>query len=506
MANEIDKRMVKWEEESPVAGIDPRLVRWEDERSQMEHRPAPEQPPIPDPMAAAISLGRQADLAAAGLESLFSSPERKTEITEQQAENTRLYAPQQAANPGMDMLGKIGWYSLGRTPLGVATLAGVEHAPTTAQRLANAGEAYIGGKIGQGIGKMVGKAITPAKTVINEAQEEALREGQKLGYKAFPSMKTGSAAQKMIEAGAESNVFATGKVQNIKMWNQSKLNTEFAKAMGVFSDVVDESTVASAITKVNGVYSRIAKPVPAQFNAKTAVGALNSAIAKSRGIVKDFANHELVKDADTLLTQGATKQQLVALATQLRQAAESQFRSATGDRGLAIGLSNVKNVVDDALMEGLAPAEQAALTEARRNWKYILIALKPNVVNTANGNVSGNNLYNTLKEHEIKALVRGSDPSPLVAGAKMEKAFPRAFGSSGTAERLASPSRFGGEFVLNKILYDPYFSDLGMMWAGNRLWNPAMQNFNTIAWTGAGAALGNENLPLLLQPAKQPQQ
>ena len=88
----------------------------------------------------------------------------------------------------------------------------------------------------------------------------------------------------------------------------------------------------------------------------------------------------------------------------------------------------------------------------------------------------------------------------------MEKAFPRAFGSSGTAERLASPSRFGGEMVLNKILYDPYFSDLGMMWAGNRFWGPNMQELVPVLSTGIGGAIGNEKLPLLLQPTRQPQQ
>jgi len=471
------------------------------QQAQMEHKVGPSSPYLPSPQAMAIALGRNADLAAAGLETAYpgTSSERKAEIARQQQENTRLYQQQKTAYPMEQVAGDIAWYGMGGSPAGTALLAGLQWKPTTKEQLMSAGEAYIGGKAGQVLGKMVGKAITPtSKQYINPAQKEALKEGVKAGYKAFPSMKTGSKAQDMIEAGAESNIFATQKVANIKMWNQTKLNREFAKAMGETADTVDEGVVARSLQRVRGIYAGIAKPVPAKFNTQTAQDGLNAAIAKSRGIVADFPKHELIQDVDKLFSQGATQEQLVAISTQLRQAAESQFRSATGDRGLAIALANVKNVVDDALMEGLSGAEQAALTQARKNWKYILLAMKQNIVNTANGDVSGRNLYNALKETEIQALSRGADPSPLVIGAKMDKAFPKAFGRSGTAERLASPSRMIGEYALNKGLYEPYFNPIGKVWAGNQMLGPWTRYGVESAFMGSGGVLGQSMIPPLL--------
>lgn len=502
MANEqIDPRMVRWDAPQE-SGIDPRLVKWEGQPQRTQHIPGPTPPDVSGfSMAPTIlGLGRAADKAAVGLEALFASPERQAQITAEQKEADRLYKPAQEQHPFQDIMGQGIFYGAAQNPLSMAALAYLQHAPTQKERFVNAGETFAGAKIGEIGGRMLGRAITPADAVSNKAQQEALKVGREQGYKALPSMKTGSKAQQMIEAGAESNIFSTSKISNIKMMNQTKLNREFNKAMGIIGDDVDEKAVASAIQKVNQTYQSVAKKVPAQFNVQNASSALQNVVSDTRGLVKDFAQHELVQDANTYLTQGATSEQLVALATKLRQAAESQVRSAQGDRALGHALSKVKMVVDDAIKEGLSPAERTAFEEARKSWKYILLAMKPGVVNTASGDVSGNMLYNALKESEIKALSRGADPSPLVAGAKMQKAFPAAFGRSGTAERLSSPGRLLGEKALSTALYNPYLSDLGMMWAGNTAFGPVSRGVLNAISAGSGGSLAQQLIPQLFQP------
>lgn len=272
-------------------------------------------------------------------------------------------------------------------------------------------------------------------------------------FKLTPGQASGSKSLQQMEAKLESQPMTSGTFNNIKAQNQTLVNRRVAESIGETADVVDADVLSRAHDRIGRVYDMVADQKPRSIDTDSFLNRLGSVEGDFEGML--FANgkpysimdHPLAARLFKYAENGqATGAQLQDVASKLGKAARGQM-SGNGDRQLGMALSEVKNLADDLLEQGLSGRTRDLFSAARGQYRNAMMIEGRVGVLGAEGNVSGRTLANVLQQQDKAGFLRGRNTSPMYDAARLSQAFKPLVGDSGTATRSALPSPT--DFVLS---------------------------------------------------------
>jgi hypothetical protein len=259
-----------------------------------------------------------------------------------------------------------------------------------------------------------------------------------MGFRSTPGQETGSRSLQQMEARMESNPFMSGPFNTIKENNQRILNRSTAQAIGVDADELSNPVLAQAQRQISDVYRQVANPQVKQLDGPTIQTGIDILDNAFEGLTtQPLKSNTFVRQLQELAAKGeASGTQLQALSSKIGKRAKNEMTTAMGDRELGSALFQIKEIVDDALSQGLSAKQQAAFQAARANYRNLMtIRSSQGVVNPSSGNVSGLNLASALTRKDSRGFVLGSNQTPMYEAARFAQAFRPIVGDSGTATR-----------------------------------------------------------------------
>lgn len=302
---------------------------------------------------------------------------------------------------------------------------------------------------GSGGGYNFGSVGDDASAGLTSSQRNLIARNPE--FKLTPGQASGSRSLQQLEAKLESQPMTSGTFNAIKAQNQELINRRVAESIGEKANVVDGDVLARAHDRIGRVYDMVADKTPRKIETDKFLQSLGNVESNFEGML--FANgkpysvmdHPLASRLFKYAENGeATGAQLQDLASKLGKAARGQM-SGNGDRQLGMALSEVKNLADDLLEQGLNGKTKALFSQARSQYRNaMMIESRVGVLNPSNGNVSGASLANVLQQQDKAGFLRNGNTSPMYDAARLAQAFKPIVGDSGTATRstLASPTDF----------------------------------------------------------------
>lgn len=289
-----------------------------------------------------------------------------------------------------------------------------------------------------------GGGVTPgvvgpdATSTLTAAQRSILARGKEMGFRTTPGQETGSRSLQQMEARLESSPMTSGPFNTLKESNQRVLNRATAQAIGVNADELSNPVLAQAQREISKVYRQVASPEVKRIDGNTIQTGIEIIDNAFEGLTtQPLKSNIFVKQLQELAAKGeATGTQLQALSSKIGRRAKNEMTTASGDRELGSALFQIKEMVDDALAQGLSAEQQAAFRAARSNYRN-LMTLRTNsgVINPSSGNVSGLNLANALTRKDPRGFMFGENQTPMYEAARFAQAFRPIVGDSGTATR-----------------------------------------------------------------------
>jgi hypothetical protein len=289
-----------------------------------------------------------------------------------------------------------------------------------------------------GGGSTMGAVGPDASAGLTAAQQAILGRGKELGFRTTPGQETGSRSLQQMEARMESSPFTSGPFNTIKDANQKILNRSTAQAIGVNSDELSNPVLAQAQRQISKVYQQVASPEVKKLDGNTIQTGIELVDNAFEGLTtQPLRSNIFVKQLEDLAAKGeASGNQLQTLSSKIGKRAKNEMTTAMGDRELGSALFQLKEMVDDALAQGLSREQQAAFQQARANYRNLMtIRSNQGVVNPSTGNVSGLNLASALTRKDPQGFVFGSNQTPMYDAARFAQAFKPIVGDSGTATR-----------------------------------------------------------------------
>ena len=289
-----------------------------------------------------------------------------------------------------------------------------------------------------GGGSTLGAVGPDASAGLTAAQQAILGRGKEMGFRTTPGQETGSRSLQQMEARMESNPFTSGPFNTIKDTNQKILNRSTAQAIGVDSAELSNPVLAQAQRQISKVYNSVKSPDVKPIDGMTMQTGIEIIDKAFEGLTtQPLKSNILVKNLQNLIAKGeASGEELVIQSTKLGKRAKNEMTTAMGDRELGSALFQLKEMVDDALAQGLSKEQQAAFQAARANYRNLMtIRSNQGVVNPSTGNVSGLNLASALTRKDPQGFVFGSNQTPMYEAARFAQAFKPIVGDSGTATR-----------------------------------------------------------------------
>ena len=291
---------------------------------------------------------------------------------------------------------------------------------------------------------VTGGGMTPgvvgpdASAGLTAAQQAILGRGKEMGFRTTPGQETGSRSLQQMEARMESSPFTSGPFNTIKTENQKILNRATAQAIGVDSAELSNPVLAQAQRQISNVYQQVASPQVKKVDGNTIQTGIEIVDKAFEGLTtQPFKNNIFVQQVQNIAAKGeASGNELQALSSKIGKRAKNEMTTAMGDRELGSALFQLKEMVDDALAQGLSKEQQAAFQQARSNYRNLMtIRSNQGVVNPSTGNVSGLNLASALTRKDPQGFVFGSNQTPMYEAARFAQAFKPIVGDSGTATR-----------------------------------------------------------------------
>lgn len=289
-----------------------------------------------------------------------------------------------------------------------------------------------------GGGSTMGAVGPDPSAGLTAAQQSILGRGKEMGFRTTPGQQTGSRSLQQMEARMESNPFTSGPFNAIKEENQRLLNQATAKAIGVESTELSNPVLAQAQREISKVYKQVASPDVKKLDGNTIQTGIEIVDKAFEGLTtQPLKSNIFVKQLEDLAAKGeASGTQLQSLSSKIGKRAKNEMTTAMGDRELGSALFQLKEMVDDALAQGLSKEQQAAFQQARANYRNLMtIRSAQGVVNPSTGNVSGLNLASALTRKDPQGFVFGSNQTPMYEAARFAQAFKPIVGDSGTATR-----------------------------------------------------------------------
>ena len=273
---------------------------------------------------------------------------------------------------------------------------------------------------------------------LTAAQQAILGRGKEMGFRTTPGQETGSRSLQQMEARMESNPFTSGPFNTIKDANQKILNRATARAIGIDAAELSNPELAKAQMQISKVYNSVKSPNVKPIDGMTMQTGIEIVDKAFEGLTtQPLKSNIFVKNLQNLAAKGeASGEELVSLSTKLGKRAKNEMTTVMGDRELGSALFQLKEMVDDALAQGLSKEQQAAFQAARGNYRNLMtIRSNQGVVNPSTGNVSGLNLASALTRKDPQGFVFGSNQTPMYEAARFAQAFRPIVGDSGTATR-----------------------------------------------------------------------
>lgn len=291
---------------------------------------------------------------------------------------------------------------------------------------------------GTGGGSTLGAVGPDPSAGLTAAQQSILGRGKEMGFRTTPGQETGSRSLQQMEARMESSPFTSGPFNTIKDANQKILNRSTAQAIGVDSAELSNPVLAQAQRQISKVYQQVASPEVKKVDGNTIQTGIEIVDKAFEGLTtQPFKNNLFVQQLQNIAAKGeASGNELQALSSKIGKRAKNEMTTAMGDRELGSALFQVKEMVDDALAQGLSKEQQTAFQLARSNYRNLMtIRSNQGVVNPSTGNVSGLNLASALTRKDPQGFVFGSNQTPMYEAARFAQAFKPIVGDSGTATR-----------------------------------------------------------------------
>jgi hypothetical protein len=291
---------------------------------------------------------------------------------------------------------------------------------------------------GTGGGSTLGAVGPDTSAGLTAAQQAILTRGKQMGFRTTPGQETGSRSLQQMEARMESSPFTSGPFNTLKAENQKILNRSTAQAIGVNADELSNPQLAQAQRQISSVYRQVASPEVKRLDGNTIQTGIDILDNAFEGLTtQPLKGNIFVKQLQELAAKGeASGNQLQTLSSKIGKRAKNEMTTAMGDRELGSALFQMKEIIDDALAQGLSAEQQAAFQTARANYRNLMtIRSNQGVVNPSTGNVSGLNLASALTRKDPQGFVFGSNQTPMYEAARFAQAFKPIVGDSGTATR-----------------------------------------------------------------------
>ena len=291
---------------------------------------------------------------------------------------------------------------------------------------------------GTGGGSTLGAVGPDTSAGLTAAQQAILTRGKQMGFRTTPGQETGSRSLQQMEARMESSPFTSGPFNTLKAENQKILNRSTAQAIGVNADELSNPQLAQAQRQISSVYRQVASPEVKRLDGNTIQTGIDILDNAFEGLTtQPLKSNIFVKQLQELAAKGeASGNQLQTLSSKIGKRAKNEMTTAMGDRELGSALFQMKEIIDDALAQGLSAEQQAAFQTARANYRNLMtIRSNQGVVNPSTGNVSGLNLASALTRKDPQGFVFGSNQTPMYEAARFAQAFKPIVGDSGTATR-----------------------------------------------------------------------
>ena len=291
---------------------------------------------------------------------------------------------------------------------------------------------------GTGGGSTLGAVGPDTSAGLTAAQQAILTRGKDMGFRTTPGQETGSRSLQQMEARMESSPFTSGPFNTLKAENQKILNRSTAQAIGVNADELSNPQLAQAQRQISSVYRQVASPEVKRLDGNTIQTGIDILDNAFEGLTtQPLKGNIFVKQLQELAAKGeASGNQLQTLSSKIGKRAKNEMTTAMGDRELGSALFQMKEIIDDALAQGLSAEQQTAFQTARANYRNLMtIRSNQGVVNPSTGNVSGLNLASALTRKDPQGFVFGSNQTPMYEAARFAQAFKPIVGDSGTATR-----------------------------------------------------------------------
>ncbi len=231
---------------------------------------------------------------------------------------------------------------------------------------------------------------------------------------------------------------------------QAGWNRALAAQMGESAPSITPDVMDAAATRIGGVFNAVAQ--------RTTIRADNSFMAALHGIETDAAQTLPASEQAPINTQignlrdaAATGNGTIsgdAYQALTRRGAPLDRLAQSGDPNLMFAGQQIRNALDDAFQRSASPADQAALTEARAQWRAMK-TIQPLAEKSTTGDISPALLMGQVRS--ASARFDGSTSGMAYTGggpmgdlARIGQAFLKAPPDSGTAARMLTNSLFTG--------------------------------------------------------------
>lgn len=411
-----------------------------------------------------IGMGRTGDRLVEGARDLYDMPaafmgdmqarERRDLREAEQARATQLYSPLSQEHPVATTLGEALPYmaapSAGAAARGVGMdaaraafmgnvvtpgLLGLTEYGTPQERLQRGALAAGAGYAANAAARVAGgRGINTG----DEYLDDVVKRGQQIGFQPLPSQMTRDRSLQIKEAAMESNPRTAKYMENIAERNKRQLTKIAADSVGL--NDVDRLTpyhLQKARDEIKSLFDKSAQNVTVSLGddfAKQADQVFYDYIATpGRSADKAMSN----RIAETV--QEITKKGKLSADEYLKYtsdlAKDARGLRASGNNAAAEALEDVRSALDDAFDK--SAGDLPTLKTARDRWRSLLMIEQS--VNDA-GDVSFAKLGSQLRKNDKWGYLRGNRERELYDAVRFYNVFPQAFGRSGTAERLGSPS------------------------------------------------------------------
>lgn len=397
-----------------------------------------------------IAAGRTSDRIVEGVKDVWQMPQSlmgdpqaqqdRAARAQEQARNDAIFGPLAKEHPIATTLGAGTPYMLAPAggPMGnvlLPGLMGVMEYGTPQERLQRgalaAGAGYGANAIARGIG---GRAVDTGDQYL----DDVVKRGQDLKFQPLPSQMSRDRSLQITEARMESNPRTAKYMEQVAESNRRRLTQIASESVGLKD--VDRLTpyhLQKARDEIGAMFDESAKGVNVglsdDFKAQAEKVFYDYIETPGRASDKSMSNRIATTVDDLLKKKNLTADEYLKFTSDL--AKDARGLRSRGENAGAEALEDLRSALDSAFDSNAGDLPKLKI--ARDRWRSLLMVEQ--AVDDA-GDVSFKKLGGQLRKNDKWGYLRGNKEKDLYDAVRFYNVFPQAFGRSGTAERLGSPS------------------------------------------------------------------